>query len=156
MKVEDLQKLQLPVRVKLTEGFTLEESFDVGMIVQINRVYFETDNGEYDSGGKCYSVDAVILKSDVDYNDTIAERNWKNQKTGKWDASYFDVNEPDSNGNYYEKLYVMETDHWCELVNDDETKRYSNNDVESVLDSVLSGAGYMLVRKEIMKRLKNL
>lgn len=153
MKISDLKTLNLPIKVKLTDGFELEESFDVGTIIQINS--FELDSNQvFGNDGRIFVVNACALPDDMEYNNSIASKNWFDDN-GNPTVSYFEVNKPNNHGQYHEKLYVMENDDFCELMDEDTVNRYSINDIRTVLGNVLIGDNMKLVREEIILQLKN-
>ena len=114
MKITDIKQSNLPIRVRLTEGFTLEESYDVGSIIQINSFIKED---KYDTGGWCYAVYTTVLKDDVEYNKTISKRDWSDGK-GSYTLNWYESNSilREIDGSYRDTIYVMEGDDFCELI----------------------------------------
>jgi hypothetical protein len=114
MKLTDIKQSDLPIRVRLTDGFTLEESYDIGSIIQINS--FKPED-EYDTGGWCYEVYTTVLKDDVEYNKTISKRDWYDGNGG-FTSNWYESNSKKMNqdGSYRDTIYVMEGDDFCEIV----------------------------------------
>ena len=143
MKVTDLDKSQLPMRVILTEKFNLEESFSVGMIVEI-RAFGIEDEHVYEDGGRVFWVDAYSLPKDRSHNEALSDRNWYTNETKEFDLNYFEheYNTPDRFGAYYEKIYVMEEDEVFEELPKDEvlkgrkTYRHKGNPAEEKIHNL--------------------
>lgn len=129
MTVKDLLNQELPVRVKLTEGFTLDESFDPGMIIQINSIVLE---GEVDG---CYKLFVIALASDLKYNKSVAIPNWRNPKTNNFEIDFFaaNTNLQTTEGHYKDSIYVMDTDDFCIIVRD-ERKEFIRNQASCALE----------------------
>lgn len=114
MKITDIKQSDLPIRVRLTEGFSLDESYDIGMIIQINN--FQKEDF-YDTGGWCYEVYTTVHSDDVDFNKSISKPDWFD-KDGNPTLNWFEVNsnKKQSDGSYTDTIYVMEEDDFCELI----------------------------------------
>jgi hypothetical protein len=125
MKITDIEKSKLPLRVKINDKFTLEESFDPGTIIQINSFLNESDFKD------CYKVNITALQSDIDHNVSIAKNEWHNSKTGKFDLTYFDAHVPDNHGNYKDTIYVMADDDCFDLI-------LEEPDIKSELEDLIS------------------
>jgi hypothetical protein len=113
MKITDFENIALPIRVKLTAGFTLDESFDPGMIIQIN--HFTIDEGWGDGGDLCYKVNVAALASDYKHNSTVAHRDWFD-KDGQPTLTIFEHRQghkkdynPETD-DWYDEIYVMGSD----------------------------------------------
>ena len=102
MKITDINKSMLPIKVKLNNNFNLDESFDVGTILQIY-------NYKYDSED-CYVVNVRALSEDKKHNNSVAIPNFYNKKTGSYDLNYFQFYDDkiNSNGDFEDIIYVME------------------------------------------------
>ena len=115
MKLKDLKFSDFPVRVKLTDGFTLDDSFDPGMIVQLNSFMVDSNEPGY---GKSYQIYVTVLPEDIPYNKSVAQRNWYD-KNGKPCLDYFESMEQfykQADGSYKDSIFVMENDDFFELV----------------------------------------
>jgi hypothetical protein len=115
MKITDIIS-KLPLKVKLNNNFTLEESFDKGTIVFVKSCEIDED---YD-GESCYKVYVSALKEDLDYNTSVSIPNWRNPKNGDYELNFYEVN--DITDDYDDIIYVMENDDCFDLVENFETK----------------------------------
>lgn len=112
MKITDIKKSDLPLRVKLTEGFNLEESFDHGMIVQINNYKIDWESDE----GAVYEVDVTALTNDFEHNNKVAKKDWYDIH-GNPSLNIFEaLQENPGTKDFITSIYVMEKDDFCELV----------------------------------------
>lgn len=127
MKVEDILKLELPIKVKLNKGFNLDESFDCGTILQLNTCEVE-DEHVYEDDGRCFVLQVTALKEDFNHNKSVSKKGWYNTETGKYDLDFFDGNKElkNENGDYVDTIYVMENDDWCDQITSS-TKQYSED-----------------------------
>lgn len=106
MKVTDFNQNQLPIRVKLTAAFQLEESFDPGTIIQINSIKKNID---------CYELHVTSLASDFYHNNSVAKRDWYDE-LGEPTLSIFENEQrlrksfnPETD-DYFDTIFVMEDD----------------------------------------------
>lgn len=132
MRILDIKNF--PIRVKLNQNFQLEESFDVGTILQLNS--WEIDFSS--SSGTCYKINVTVLKSDIDHNKSISIRNWKNFDTGNFELDIFEARKEmfDSNGNFHDTIFVMEVDDCFDLVDDNKTLIYNREDMLLVIKEI--------------------
>lgn len=130
MKITEISKSQLPLRVKLNKNFTLDDSFDPGTILQINS-YVPDFEG-------CFKVWVTALAKDLDHNKSIAERNWLDKNTGNYDIDIFEANKKDidTNGNYKDVIFVMDTDDCFDVITEYDEPKYSINDVLLVIQTI--------------------
>lgn len=122
MKIGDIID-KLPCKVKLNNNFTLDDSFDKGTIVFVKSC--EIEDWSDDAGAEaCYKVYVSALKEDLEYNTTIAEHKWYNNKTGEYELNIFEFNEDKikPNGCFEDTIYVMENDDCFDIVEKIETK----------------------------------
>lgn len=117
MKIRDLKEMKLPIKGKLSNGFNLDESLDVGMIIQINSISLDS-NEIFGDSGRSFKIEVCTLPEDNEYNHSVAEPTWYDTE-GKPCLTYFDVNTPNEFGQYKETLYVMENDDWFDLIEED-------------------------------------
>jgi hypothetical protein len=131
MKISEIK--QFPIRVRLNQNFTLEESFDIGTILRLNNCVLEVD-GEY----RCYKVSVTALKEDMEHNRAISIPDWRNPDGSGYNLTFFEANIGmiNSDGNVNDTIYVMEDDDCFDLVDDDKTLRYSNEDMLMVIESI--------------------
>ena len=104
-------KDKLPLKVKLNNNFTLEESFDVNTILYIKGYLLD---GEYDNES-CYKVFVSALKEDQEHNNKIAIPDWYNDKTKKFDLTYYQCHK-DTNGHFEDTIYVMDNENCFDLI----------------------------------------
>lgn len=121
MKITDIK--EFPVRVMLTSGFTLDDSYDENMIIQINS-YEQDDDEVYDNGGRCFKVYTTVLPEDVAYNKSVAKPIWYDKNSNPV-LDYFEANpeKKKSDGSYRDTIWVMENDDFCELVHEKKIER---------------------------------
>lgn len=114
MNIVDILTQTLPIRVKLNNKFTLDDSFDIGTIIQINNAKIEYT----DESGVCYVVYVTCLNQDMQHNNSIACRDWYD-KEGLPNLSYFEYNidEKQANGDYKSQIYVMSNDDCFDIIN---------------------------------------
>lgn len=126
MKITDLK--ELPVRVKLNKNFKLEDSLDPNIIVQINNYFVESDDF-----GICYRVQVTLLASDYEHNKSVAIRDWRNPNSDEFNADYFvaNIQKKQSNGDYWDIIYVMEDDDAFDLINS-----VNENKTDAVIDEL--------------------
>lgn len=119
MKIADIIS-KLPLKVKLNNNFTLEDSFDKGTIVFVKSCEIEEVYG----GEACYKVYVTALKEDLEYNTTVAEHIWYNRKSGEYDLNFFEFNEDKikPNGCFEDTIFVMENDDCFDLIEDEKSK----------------------------------
>lgn len=133
MKIIDINKSDLPVRVKLTEGFTSEDSFDIGMIVQITNYKEEWDSVD----GMVYEVSTTALASDFEYNNSIADRNWYD-KNGVPCLSIFEAKESNTGEkNFKTSIYVMGDDDFFEVVY---SREQLEEEIEEIINNIIDDA----------------
>lgn len=111
MKITEINKSLLPKRVKLTEFFTLEESFDPGTIIQINS--FEVDD-EY-SGKICYKANVTALASDYKHNNSVAKKDWYDKESNPCinifeHETLFNPSFNPEKEDFHSTIYVMDTE----------------------------------------------
>lgn len=111
MKITELDLNKLPLRVKLTSGFQLEESFDPGTIVQVNSVVMEDD---------CYKLHVTSLSSDFYHNNSVAKKDWFDKFGDPTLTFYQHIQMHDKKFNpetddYSDTIYVMEDDDFFTL-----------------------------------------
>jgi hypothetical protein len=130
MKITEISKTQLPVRVKLNSNFQLEESFDVGTILQINSFVPDIDG--------CYKVWVTALVRDMEHNKTIAERNWLDSSTGQFNIDIFEANKKDidGNGNFNDVIFVMDTDDCFDIITEYDEPKFSINDMLNTIKAI--------------------
>lgn len=121
MNIKDIIP-KLPLRVKLNNKFTLEESFDTNTILLIKSASIDDWGGD---GEKCYKVHVTALADDMKYNRSIAIADWFDDNHNPT-LTYFDVTKKilDKDGNLNDIIYVMENDDCFDLV--EENKNTSN------------------------------
>lgn len=133
MKIIDIKKSDLPVRVKLTEGFTSEDSFDIGMIVQITNYKEEWDSVD----GMVYEVYTTALVSDFEYNNSIADRKWYD-KNGVPCLSIFEASQSDpGRKNFETSIYVMGDDDFFEVVY---SREQLEGEIEEIINNIIDDA----------------
>jgi len=147
MKITDIKNF--PVRVKLTKGFTLDDSYDEGMIIQINSTRPEPGGEVYGKDGRCFEVWTTVLPEDVEYNKSVSKRDWLDENSNPT-LDYFEANpgHKKPNGSYEDKIFVMEEDDFCVLV--DKTPK----DYQELIDLILyvdNLGTWNLDRKDIVK-----
>jgi hypothetical protein len=127
-----LEIKQFPIRVKLNSNFQLDESFDCGTILQLNSVRLEFE-GSVDNS---YEVSVTALGSDLEYNKSIAIRNWKNVNTNQFELDIFEFHKDvmKSNRDFQTSIFVMEDDDCFDII-DDEPK-FSINDMLNVIKAI--------------------
>jgi hypothetical protein len=130
MRIVDILKTQLPLRVKLNSNFQLEESFDPGTIVQINSFVPDIDG--------CYKVWVTALAKDMEHNKTIAERNWLDSSTGLFNIDIYESNKKqfDLNGNFNDVIFVMDRDDCFDIITEYDEPKFSINDVLNVIKAI--------------------
>lgn len=131
MKIKDINPEILPVRVKLTNDFPLEDSFDAGMIIQIDSFYATR---EYVEDVEVYRLNVRVLAKDVAYNKKVAQHNWFDSN-GNPTLDYFEAN-PTKNesGDYEDFIYVMGNDDFFEMVSDEKPIILTNKELYALLD----------------------
>jgi hypothetical protein len=125
---------QFPIRVKLNSNFQLENSFDVGTILELNGI--RTDfKGIVDTS---YEVSVTALGSDLEYNKSICERNWMNFKTNNFELDIFEFHKDDMkpNGNFNTSIFVMGDDDCFDLVDELKAPKYSTEDMLNVIKAI--------------------
>jgi len=125
---------QFPIRVKLNSNFQLENSFDVGTILQLNDI--RTDfKGIVDTS---YEVSVTALGSDLEYNKSICERNWMNFKTNNFELDIFEFHKDDMkpNGDFNTSIFVMGDDDCFDLVDELKIPKYSTEDMLMVIRGI--------------------
>lgn len=151
MKITEISKSQLPLRVKLNKNFTLEESFDPGTILQINSFVPDIEG--------CYKVWVTALAKDMEHNKSVAERNWVDEDTGYFDIDIFEANKKDidSNGDYKDVIFVMDSDEFFDVITEYDEPKYSINDVLLVINRI--APSFKLINENnieiFMEELKN-
>lgn len=130
MKITEISKTQLPLRVKLNSNFQLDESFDPGTVLQINSFV-------PDCGG-CYKVWVTALAKDMEHNKTIAERNWLDSSTGLFNIDIYESNKKDfdSDGNFNDVIFVMDTDNCFDIITEYDEPKFSINDMLNVIKAI--------------------
>lgn len=110
MKIADL-KDKLPCRVKITTGYTLDESIDPGFVVDIVNIKPDT---EYDKE-KCYQFWFRIPPELIPICTEVALCDWyDDNRELTW--NYFEANKQfNKNGTFESSGYVMENDDWFEF-----------------------------------------
>ena len=144
MKITDINVLDLPLRIKLNSNFTLDESFDVGTILQINA--FELDGDWQDDGDKCYKVYVTALHQDLEHNKSISKSDWFNKETKNYDCDYFDCvynqKEKQDNGDFKSIIYVMEDDDCFDLITSNNDKfKYSIEILNEIKKELINSLG---------------
>lgn len=112
MKITDINKSMLPIKVKLNNNFNLDESFDVGTILQIYNYKIEDD---FEG---CYVVNVRVLSEDKKHNHSVAISNFYNENTKSYDLNYFQFYDDkiNSNGDYEDVIYVMGDDDCFDVI----------------------------------------
>lgn len=111
MKIADLEG-KLPARVKITQGFTSEESIDPGFVVDIIR-FKEEPWGETDN--KCYQVWFTIPPELIPLCSKVAISDWLDD-FGNPTWNYFEAKaKRNKNGTFQDSTFVMENDDWFEF-----------------------------------------
>lgn len=110
MKIKDLEG-KLPARVKITDGFTTEESIDPGFVVDI--VQIEIYEGWEENN--CYKIYFSIPDELVPICTKVAKHDWYDKNSNPC-LNYFQANKKNYiNGEYRDFTYVMDTDDWFEF-----------------------------------------
>jgi uncharacterized protein YkuJ len=137
MRLLDIRSF--PIRVKLNQNFQLEESFDVGTILQLN--WWKGVGEIYGADGRYFEVGVTVLKADLEYNKSIALRDWTNPETGNYDLNIYEVSTKnfDSNGNFIDTIFVMETDDCFDLVDELKIPKYSVEDILMIVSEIAPG-----------------
>jgi hypothetical protein len=132
MTITDIK--QLPIRVKLNSNFQLDESFDCGTILQLNDVRIELV-GSVDTS---YEVSVTALGSDLEYNKSVARRNWMNFETNNFELDIFEFhkNEIKSNGDFKTSIYVMGDDDCFDLVDELKMPKYTTADILLIVSEI--------------------
>ncbi len=130
MRIVDILKTQLPLRVKLNSNFRLDESFDAGTIVQINSFVPDIDG--------CYKVWVTALAKDMEHNKTIAERNWLDSSTGLFNIDIYESNKKqfDLKGNFNDVIFVMDRDDCFDIISEYDERKFSINDMLNVIKAI--------------------
>jgi hypothetical protein len=130
MKITEISKTQLPVRVKLNSNFQLEESFDAGTILQINSFVPDIDG--------CYKVWVTALAKDMEHNQTVAERNWWDSSTDQYNINIFESNKKqfDLKGNFNDVIFVMDRDDCFDIIAEYDERKFSINDMLNVIKAI--------------------
>jgi hypothetical protein len=151
MKITEIKSSQLPLRVKLNKNFTLDESFDPGTILQINSYVPDIEG--------CFKVWVTALAKDMEHNKSVAERNWLDNNTGRFDIDIFEANKKDidTNGNFRDVIFVMDTDDCFDIITEYDEPKYSINDVLLVINRI--SPTFKLINKDnveiFIEELKN-
>lgn len=130
MKITEISQSNLPLRVKLNSNFTLDESFDPGTIVQINSIVPDFEG--------CYKVWVTALAKDMDYNKSIAQRDWLNRNTNQFELDIFEANpkDIDNKGNYKDIIFVMDSDDCFDVITELDEPKYSINDILLIVSEI--------------------
>jgi hypothetical protein len=130
MRIVDISSSQLPLRVKLNSNFTLEESFDLGTILQINSFVPDIDG--------CYKVWVTALVKDMEHNQTVAQRDWLDNSTGQFNINIFESNKRDfdAKGNFNDVIFVMDTDDCFDIITEYDEPKFSINDMLDVIKGI--------------------
>lgn len=133
MKIKDLLKLHLPITGKLTKGFTLEESFDPNMILNIRHI--ELEKGWNDGDNECYKVFVTMTPEQIEYNKTVALHDWLDEHSNPT-LNIFEAQKNfrgffKSDGSIQDTIFVMESDDFFELESNN-TKIYTAKEVEEL------------------------
>jgi hypothetical protein len=125
---------QFPIRVKLNDKFQLEESFDVGTILQLNSAIIDS----YDDGWNCYRVEVTALGSDLEHNKSICERNWMNFKPNNFELDIFEFHKDDMkpNGDFNTSIFVMGDDDCFDLVDELKVPKYTTADILLIVSEI--------------------
>lgn len=117
MKIADFQDKKFPCRVKITEGFTLDESIDPGFVVDIIQVKIERSWG---ARSNCYKIWFNIPPELIPICTKVAKADWlDDNRQHTW--NYFQANSRfNRNGTYQDTAYVMEEDDWFEFYEEPE------------------------------------
>lgn len=106
----------LPIRVKLNEKFTLDESFDPDTIVELRSI--KDIDIEFDD--PCYEIQVAALASDMEHNQKVAVHDWRDfsNPTGGYNLNIYQANHNmiDKNGDFVTTIFVMESDDCFDLV----------------------------------------
>jgi hypothetical protein len=123
------------IRVKLNDKFQLEESFDVGTILQLNSAIIDS----YDDGWNCYRVEVTALGSDLEHNKSISVKNWRDFKTNEYNLDIFEFHKDDikPNGDFNTSIFVMEYDDCFDLVDELKVPKYSTEDMLMVINAIV-------------------
>lgn len=143
MKITDISKSQLPLRIKLNQNFTLEESFNPGTILQINSFVPDFEG--------CFKVWVTALAKDMEHNKSVAERNWFDDNTGYFDIDIFEANKKDidSNGDYKDLIFVMDIDDCFDIITEYDEPKYSINDMLLVIQCI--APTFKLINKDTVE-----
>ena len=131
MKIADLQKSQLPILIKINDGFKLENTVDVGFIIEVlNIELYNTSDDEY-----CYRVFFRIPNNYVPVCKAVAKKT----------------------DGYYDSLSVMKNDDWFEFFSSNETFKEYLNSFESKSMNYLNWLEKSLsLQRQAMKKLESL
>ena len=132
MKITEISKTQLPVRVKLNSNFQLDLSFDKNTILQLNSVELEFE----DDGACSYKVYVTALGSDLEYNKSVASRNWKNLESGNYELDIFEFYGIKPNGDFKTSIFVMDTDDCFDIITEYDEPKFSINDMLNTIKSI--------------------
>jgi hypothetical protein len=132
MTITDIK--QFPIRVKLNSNFGLDLSFDKNTILQLNSVELDFEDNE----GCSYKVYVTALGSDLEYNKSIASRNWMNLENKNYELDIFefyeDVIKP--NGDFKTSIFVMGNDDCFDLVDELKIPKYTIEDMLMVIRGI--------------------
>jgi hypothetical protein len=128
---------QFPIRVKLNSNFGLDLSFDKNTILQLNSVELDFEDNE----GCSYKVYVTALGSDLEYNKSIASRNWMNFKTNNFELDIFEFHKDDMkpNGDFNTSIFVMGDDDCFDLVDELKIPKYSIEDILLIVKEIAPG-----------------
>jgi hypothetical protein len=125
---------QFPIRVKLNSNFGLDLSFDKNTILQLNSVELDFIHTE----GCSYKVYVTALGSDLEYNKSIASRNWMNLENKNYELDIFEFYENviGPNGDFDTSIFVMGDDDCFDLVDELKVPKYSTEDILIIISEV--------------------
>jgi hypothetical protein len=153
MNIKDIKNLRK--RVKLTEKFLLEESFDSGTILQIDKILLEDDY----KGEESYKVYVTALASDFKHNKSVAEEEWFDLNNGP-SVDIFE-HEKQVNKGFEPKedwkcnIFVMGDEEAFEAVDDIDEDEKLLDEIMSVIDTYVDNYNQFTLETEIGKVIKS-
>lgn len=144
MKIADL-KDKLPCRVKITSGYTLEESIDPGFVVDIVQIKPE----EAYNGEMCYRFWFNIPPELIPICTKVAISDWSdNNRNHTW--NYFEANQRlNKNGTFQSDGYVMENDDWFEFYEEPKSNELTIEQFQKEEQFTIPMAGLFKISQEL-------
>jgi hypothetical protein len=71
----------------------------------------------------------TALGSDLEYNKSVASRNWKNLESGNYELDIFEFYGIKPNGDFKTSIFVMDTDDCFDIITEYDEPKFSINGV---------------------------